>query len=114
MIVLGVIYNHPCKNPTKFLDYLDATLKKLLKENKQDLVSGDFNLDLLRTDKIKAADQFINLMFSNYYQPLILQPTRYIAGSQPSLLDNVFINSLNFDAESGNFKVFLLHFLRPS
>ena len=101
--VLGVIYNHPRKNPTKFLEYLDDTLKKLRKENKQVLISGDFNLDLLRTDKIKAADQFINLMFSNCYQPLILQPTRYTAGCRPSLIDNIFINSHDFDAVSGNF-----------
>ena len=65
-------------------------------------ISGDFNLDLLRTDKIKVAEDFVNLMFSNFYQPVILQPTRYSDHHKPALIDNIFVNSLDIDGVSGN------------
>ncbi len=100
--VFGVIYNHPRKLPSDFLNYLDSTLKKLSKENKEITLLGDFNLDLIKFDKINVVEQFINLMFSNYYQPVILQPTRYIDNSRPSLIDNIFVNSLGLKAVSGN------------
>ena len=100
--VMGVVYNHPRRNSTNFLEYLDQVQKKLSKENKHVMISGDFNLDLLRTDKIKVAENFVNLMFSNFYQPLILQPTRYTNSHRPTLIDNIFINSLDLEATSGN------------
>ena len=76
------------------------------RENKHVTISGDFNLDLLRTDlgtdKIKVAEDFVNLMFSNFYQPVILQPTRYSDHHKPALIDNIFVNSLDIDGVSGN------------
>ena len=41
--ILAAVYNHPRKNPTEFLNYLDAILRKIMKENKIILISGDFN-----------------------------------------------------------------------
>ena len=100
--VVGVIYNHPRRNSTDFLIHLDSVLKKLSKENKDVIISGDFNLDLLRTDKVKMVENFVNLMFTSFYQPLILQPTRYTDRHRPSLVDNIFINSLDLNIVSGN------------
>ena len=65
-------------------------------------LSLDFNLDRLRTDKIKVAESFINLMSSNFYQPDILQPTRYSDHQKPALIDDIFVNSLDIDGVSGN------------
>ncbi len=88
-IVLAAVYNHPRKNPTEFLNYLDSTLKKLSKENKIVLKSGDFNIDFLRFDRNIFAEEFVNLMFSNFFQPLILQPSRYVGNERPTLIDNI-------------------------
>ncbi len=93
-VVSGVIYNHPRRDPTQFLDYLNITLKKLTKENKLILVSGDFNLDLLAYDKHPIVEEFLNITFANCLQPLILQPSRYTDNHKPSLIDNIFINSI--------------------
>ena len=41
-------------------------------------------------------------MFSNFLQPLILQPTRFMNSNKPSLIDNIFINSIDIIATSGN------------
>ncbi len=51
-----VIYNHPRKSPAKFLEYLDLTAKKLAKENKNVILFGDFNLDLLKFEKVKTIE----------------------------------------------------------
>ena len=101
-VLSGVIYNHPRRDPSQFLDYLNITLKKLMKENKLIIVSGDFNLDLLAYDKRPVVEEFLNITFANFLQPLILQPSRYTDSQKPSLIDNIFINSIENNAWSGN------------
>ena len=41
-------------------------------------------------------------MLSNFYQPQILQPTHSADHYKPSLTDNIFINSIEFETISGN------------
>ena len=41
-------------------------------------------------------------MFCYYFQPSILQPTRYKDKIRPSLIGNIFVNSLDLKAMSGN------------
>ncbi len=41
-------------------------------------------------------------MLSNFFQPHILQPTRIIDNNRPSLIDNVFLNSIEHETLSGN------------
>ena len=73
-----------------------------MKENKLIIVSGDFNLDLLAYDKRPVVEEFLNITFANFLQPLILQPSRYTDSQKPSLIDNIFINSIENNAWSGN------------
>ncbi len=101
-MLIGVIYNHPRKNVTSFLEYLHTTLNKINHENKTVLLAGDFNLNLLKHDKFPNVESFLNLMLANFYKPLITHPTRLNASSCPSLIDNIFINSLEHKTTSGN------------
>ena len=41
-------------------------------------------------------------MLSNHCQPTITQPTRFSNENRPSLVDNIFINSIEHDTYSGN------------
>ena len=41
-------------------------------------------------------------MLSNVFQPHILQPTRIIESNKPSLIDNIFLNSIEHSTLSGN------------
>ncbi|KAG1675725.1 hypothetical protein GQR58_014551 [Nymphon striatum] len=100
--IIGVAYKHPCKDSSAFLGYLQNVLNKISRENKLVILSGDFNLNLLKFDKIPCADSFLNLMLANFLKPLITQPTRINDTSTPSLIDNIFINSLQLNAISGN------------
>ena len=101
-LILAGVHNHLRKNPTEFLNYLASTLKGLMKESKIILIFRDFNIDLGHFEKNVVADYFINLMFSNYFQPLILQPSRFIGKTSPTLIDNIFINAVYIKLKSGN------------
>ena len=64
---------------------------------------GDFNIDLLKTSSLSDVNQFFNTLSSNFFAPYILQPTRLI-GSK-TLIDNIFLNAIDFPASSGNLTI---------
>ena len=41
-------------------------------------------------------------MMTNHFQPSILEPTRLTLGNKPSLIDNIFVNSIEKEVYSGN------------
>ena len=64
-ILAGCIYRHPHNNFKDFFQYFDETLNKLVKENKELYLCGDFNFDLLKTN----ADHF-----TLHFSTLLLWP----------------------------------------
>ena len=101
-MVTGIIYNHPRKDSSEFIEYLGDTLRKLTKENKLVIISGDFNLDLLALEKKPIVEEFLNTIFASFLQPVILKPTRCISDKKPSLIDNIFVNLFENNSWSGN------------
>ena len=100
---MGVFYRHPKPNSdSKFCDDLSATLKKLINNNKLCILTGDFNYDLFKTDVNPFCKNFINKLYSNMFQPCILEPTRIVDKNRPALIDNIFINFTNNDITNGN------------
>ena len=100
---LGVVFflQKPSKNNTLFSEALHKTFKKIKKENKTIMISGDFNLDLLLSENNKMVSTFLNNMLMNNLQPCITEPTRIVNNCRPSLVDNIFINTLD-KITSGN------------
>ena len=68
-------------------------MHKLGNSNKITIVAGDFNFDLLKYDYNNLTNDFLSIMYSNFFQPCILEPTRITSNNRPSLLDNIFINT---------------------
>ena len=86
-------------NKNIFKDFLD----KLSSENKVSYISGDFNIDLLKTESDKCTENFYNIMSSNLFVPHITLPTRITSHSK-TLIDNIFSNDPDFaQGISGNF-----------
>ena len=81
---------------------LKFTLKKLSSENKEVYICGDFNIDLLKLDKIHNYQQYYNWLCSFGFLSLIVQPTRVVENQTPSFIDNIFCNNLPDDIISGN------------
>ena len=101
--VIGVIYRNPHKQKHhKFNTYLQETLTKQKNNNKKIFICGDFNYDLLKHETNIHVGNFLNIMFENFLQPHIIQPTRFVNKQTPSLIDNIYSNSLENNCISGN------------
>ena len=101
-LVLGCVYKHPRMKINEFNEnFLDPVLEKRDKERKTCLLMGDFNINLLNIESDKLVSNFYDLMASRYFAPSILQPTR-ITEKSKTLIDNMFMNSLEYDTFSGN------------
>ena len=100
--LIATIYRHPSKNDDAFLEYLKKTLDLLRRENKLIFLTGDFNLNLLNHDTNTQVDNFLNILYSNFCQSYIVLPTRIVDNAKPSLLDNIFANTIEHDPISGN------------
>ena len=62
-VVAGCIYNHPKRKMPDYLDnHLLPLLEKLPHKNKQILIMGDFNINLLNYNDKKTSN-FLNTMF---------------------------------------------------
>ena len=74
-ILCGVVYRHPNGSLSIFQDYLNLVLDKIRRQNKQCLIMGDFNLDLMKyethadntTIYIPKEPLFLNLIFSSQH-----------------------------------------------
>ena len=79
-------------------------LKKVSTENKLCVLLGDFNIDLHEVEKNDGANDYYNNMTSYFFSPYILQPTR---PTSKTLIDNIFINSLEYKFISSNLTILL-------
>ena len=101
-ILIGCIYRHPhMNNMDDFINYMEKTLSKINKENKEVYITGDFNIDLLKYEMVPKYQDFYNMMASNGYLPQITMPTR-LTDTTMSIIDNIYTNTFTEDIFSGN------------
>ena len=78
-IIARVFYRYPKKTSDNiFNDKLDQTLKRISKEKKMNIVCGDFNYNFLNREYNIYISDFIDIMYSQLFQPCIIEPTRII------------------------------------
>ena len=100
--LVGVVYRHPSKsNNDNSVEILNETLTKIHRENKKVFLASDFNFDLLKHETDTNTGNFLQMMLNNGYQPCITEPTRIMNGNKPSLVDNIFTNTVE-KCVSGN------------
>ena len=88
----------------KFKDYLNLLIQKLNRENQEIYLTGDFNIDLLKANSHDTIGEYLDLLTSNQFIPLITLPTRVTTKSK-TLIDNIFYNQYSPDIISGNLTV---------
>ena len=81
--------------------YLQNTLEKLSYENKDTILMGDLNIDILKYDTNNDFAVFLDMMYENFLLPYIYSPTRVTPKSQ-TLIDNIFSNIIEDEIISGN------------
>ena len=98
-VIIGNIYRPPRNNNEQISTFLEEFLQYLniiTDTNKQILISGDFNMNLLTVRENHQVNEFLNNVLSSGLLPSITFPTRF-AERSASLIDNIFTNSSHPD-----------------
>ena len=94
--------NHKFNN-----DFMNILFDKLTKENKPSVISGDFNLNLIKYTQNRGVNQFIiEKILSKNFIPHITLPTR-VAEKSATLIDNIFTNNYEHNCVSGNVTTYI-------
>ena len=103
-VIVGVVYRPPGTDVNLFTEHFSSILSLIHKENKLVYILGDFNINLLNTDVHLASREFLDLLFSLSFRPLITKPTR-VKSNSATLIDNIFVNhsSQSLDSFQGIF-----------
>ena len=100
--IFGCIYKHPKVSINEFKnDFLAPVLEKISTENKETVLMGDFNINLLNYNSDNDTSSFVDLMYSSSFFPTINSPTRVTTTSE-TLIDNIFYNNITKTIVSGN------------
>ena len=90
-IYIGIIYRTPDSDVRFCCDYLMNIPEKLKLRNQPCYLMGDYNIDLLKHAIHNPTSEFLDLMFSYIFIPLVNKPTR-ITSNSATIIDNIFIN----------------------
>ena len=91
-ILIGVLYRVPGGNTIEYFnDYLtNILLPKLSKENKQIVILGDMNANLLKSSEHCHTGDYLDTMLNNGFMPKITVPTR-VTHDTATLIDHIFV-----------------------
>ena len=90
-IYIGIIYHMPDSDVRIFSDLLMNILEELKLRNQPCYLMGDYDIDLLKHVTHNPTSEFLDLMFSNSFIPLVNKSTRFTSNSA-TLIDNIFTN----------------------
>ena len=82
-------------------NFFYLSLNKPVKKNKQLILLGDFNINLLKSETENSVSNFLDILGSFPMLSQIIFPTR-ITNTSKTLIDNIFTDSSNFQISSGN------------
>ena len=80
---------------------LEGPPRSLSHENKTTVITGDFNIDLLKYDTEKDSADFLDSMYAGFLLPYISTPSRVTPHSK-ILNDNIFSNNIEDSSIQGN------------
>ena len=107
--LIGVVYKHPSTKHYEFNnDFMNTLLKKLTLENKPSIITGDFNLNLIKYMQNTGVNQFLENILSNNFIPQITFPIK-ITEKTATLIDNIFTSSYKYNSNcvSGNITTYI-------
>ena len=100
--IIVCIYKHPNLAIQEFMDtFLQPLLDNLSYENKNVILMGDFNIDLLHYESHIQTREFLDKIYFGSLTPHITIPTRITSRSR-TLIDNIFTNTVDELSISSN------------
>ena len=97
VIYVVAMYRPHIKPIMDFSADLTILLQNDMLANKEIVLAGDLNIDLLKQDDSSMTD-FVTSLQSLSFFPVITKPTRFPSGNQkgnPSILDHIWCNNLS-------------------
>ena len=91
-LVIGVIYRHPKSNFQEFQTAMENTIELLNSNSATYYITGDINIDLLKTDHDVKISHYFNALNSLGCSEVIAHPTR-ITATTSTLLDHIYTNN---------------------
>ena len=76
--VIGGIYRHPNSSVKQFTSELDGVLSNVNHKKIPCVVAGDVNIDLSKTESNVDTANYVDMVLTNNFTPIILMPTRII------------------------------------
>lgn len=102
-LLIGTVYR-PNTPPKADIDIFNHSLYELQNhiniDNKQSIIMGDMNLDLLKFADHNKTNDYLEQNFSQGFIPMITKPTR-ITPHSATLIDHMFTNIKGITANSG-------------
>ena len=102
-VIIGNIYRPPRESNheiSQFIDELNITIQNRKLRNKKIILSGDFNINLLKLNEKQVYANYFDMLTTNSLLPNITHPTR-IRRTSATLIDNIFSNTLGDNVKSG-------------
>ena len=97
--IVGCIYKHPTISISEFNNtYIKDLLVKANSENREIMLMGDFNTNLLNYESNESVADFLDTMYTHGF---LSGPTRLTLHSK-TLIDNIFYSGISNDIQSGN------------
>ena len=88
-----VLYRHPNTNIPEFTRKLDDAFCNPLLTNKCTYILVDINIDISSANRTTAAQEYINVLSSKGFFPIITKPTR-VAETSSTIIDHIITNDL--------------------
>lgn len=103
-VIVGVIYR-PNTEPHADMDIFSSNMEDIMdtihnENNKQCMIMGDCNVDLLRFESHAKTNDFLEGIFSHGFIPVISKPTR-VTTSTATLIDHMYSNLITSSYHSG-------------
>ena len=107
-VIVGCICRYPTMDLNEFIHfYLNPLLKKLAIQQNIIFLLGHFNVDLIKYEQHKAANEFIDSLRYSMFFLYIFQPT-WITPFSMTLIANSFSNYISQEIIPGNLTATIL------
>ena len=93
-VIIGNVYRSPSSTPVKFNELFGTVFHNIRRHNnKQILIAGDFNVDLIKYDRDISSQDLIELTTNHGFIQLISRPTR-VTDHSATLIDHIYTNKI--------------------
>ena len=92
-IVLDFTYRPPDGDPNELENHFKNIISKREITNKELVLVGDFNINVLDFSESKMVRSFVNLMFRHDLIPIVNKPTR-VTWNTATAIDHIIANSV--------------------